>query len=109
MPRRIDDIDLDPLVADAGYLRENRNTLFPFEVVGVHHTLLHVLVFSENARLLKDGVNEGGLAMIDMRDDADIADLGGHLNLSVPFRAYSPRTRSARMSATRSSTGSGGT
>jgi hypothetical protein len=42
-----------------------------------------VLVFAEGPRLTKYRIYEGGLAMIDVRDNADVSDLG---HCSVVYR-----------------------
>jgi hypothetical protein len=43
------------------------------EVVGVHHALGDALVFAEGAGLLQQLVDERGLAMVDVGDDGDVA------------------------------------
>jgi hypothetical protein len=37
-----------------------------------------VLVFTEDAGLLEDRIDQGRLSVIDMRNDADVADVGGN-------------------------------
>ena len=51
---------------------------FLFEVVGVHDAFGDGLVGAEGTGLTQHGVDEGGFAVVDVRDDGDIADgLGG--------------------------------
>ena len=41
----------------------------------VHDQLADLLVGGENARLLQQSIDERGLAMVDVRDDRDVADV----------------------------------
>ncbi len=79
--RGVDDVDLRALVADGRVLRENGDAAFAFEVVRVHDPLGDFLVLPESAGLAQESVHERGLAMIDVGDDGDIAQLshGGPL------------------------------
>ncbi len=71
--RRVDDIDMGTFVFDRAVLCENRDAAFFFDVVRVHHALGDLLVFSERAGLAKQLIDEGGLAVVDVGDDGDIA------------------------------------
>ncbi len=42
------------------------------EVVGIHRPLLDPLVVAERARLAEQLVDQGRLAMVDVRDDRDV-------------------------------------
>ena len=85
VPRRVDDVDLRLAVADGGVLREDRDALLALEVHRVHDALPHVLVLAERARLPEHRVDERRLAVIDVRDDRDVADVGalGHRDRTV--------------------------
>ena len=84
--RGVDDVDrhrtaLDRLgrgagVADRGVLREDRDALLALEVTGVHRPLVDVLVLAEGAALPEHRVHEGGLAVVDVRHDGDVAEVG---------------------------------
>jgi hypothetical protein len=78
--RRVDDVDLHPAVADGCVLGEDRDALLALEVHGVEHALGDVLVLAEGAGLPEERVDEGRLAVVDVRDDRDVAELGaaGH-------------------------------
>jgi hypothetical protein len=60
-------------VDDGRVLGQNGNTALFFERVRVHDADVDVLTLSENAALLEHGVNEGGLPVVDMGDDCDVA------------------------------------
>ena len=78
--RRVDDVDLRLAVADGRVLGQDRDSLLALQVARVQHPLGHVLVRPERSRLPEHRVDERGLAMVDMRDDRDVADIGtlGH-------------------------------
>jgi len=83
---RIDDVDARAFPLDRGRLGENGDAPFFFEIVAVHRALFHALVVTEGPGLAEKLVDEGGLAMVDVRDDGDITQRGGlgaHENLFV--------------------------
>ncbi len=72
---RVDDVDARVLPQDGGRLGENGDAAFAFEIVRIHDALGNALVVAERARALQQAVDESRLAVIDMRDDRDIAEL----------------------------------
>jgi hypothetical protein len=82
--RGVDDVDEQVLATDRGVLREDRDALLALEVHRVHDPVLHgalvLLVLGVGAGLQQHGVDERGLAVVDVRDDRDVADVvtGGH-------------------------------
>ena len=48
----VDDIDFCIFVMNGRIFGKDRDPTFPFDVVGVHDTLLDLLIFTENAALL---------------------------------------------------------
>ena len=70
----VDDVDLGVLVVDRRVLGQDGDAALFFEVVGVHDALGDGLVGAEGARLTQHGVDEGGLAVVDVGDDGDVAD-----------------------------------
>ena len=80
MTRRVDDVDLRLAVAEGRVLGEDRDPLLPLEVHRVEHALVDVLVGAEGAGLPEHRVDERGLAVVDVRDDRDVAEIGaaGH-------------------------------
>jgi hypothetical protein len=63
-------------VADGGVLREDRDALLALEVAGVHRALVDVLVRAERAALPEHRVDQRGLAVVDVRDDGHVAQVG---------------------------------
>ena len=78
----VDDVDRHRLAAaggagvvDRGVLREDRDPLLALQVAGVHDPVGHALglVLGEGAALAEHGVDQRGLAVVDVRDDGDVA------------------------------------
>ena len=74
----VDDVQRDVAVPHRGVLREDRDALLALEVVRVHHPFGDVLVGAEGSRLPQQTVDERGLAVIDVRDDRDVAQIGAN-------------------------------
>jgi len=72
----VDNVDLDAVITDAGDLGEDGDAALAFQVVGVHDAVDVLLMGAEDAALIEHGVDESGLAMVDVSDDGDIADAG---------------------------------
>ena len=114
--RRVDDVHLHVAVAEGRVLGQDRDPLLALEVHRVEHALGDLLVLAERAGLPEHRVDERGLAVVDVRDDGDVAELvtGGHRG-RVAAAAQAPSISTAR-SATQScaqrrttvSAGSGG-
>ena len=99
---RVDDIDPNVLPHHRGRLGENGDAALALEVVRIHDPFGDALVVAKRARLLKEPVDEGRLAVVDMGDDGDVAKL--HDGLVTCRRA--PERREARaMSLEREVTG----
>ena len=80
----VDDVDDHRLAATGGtgvvhggVLREDRDALLALEVTGVHDPLGDALglVGREGAGLTQHGVDERGLAVVDVGDDGDVAEI----------------------------------
>ena len=70
---RVDDVDLHVVIKDGGVLGQNGDAALALQFVGIHHALDVVLVGAERAALLQHGVDQRGLAVVDVRDDGDVA------------------------------------
>ena len=81
----VDDVELDAVVVDRGVLGEDRDPLLALEVHRVHDPLGDVLALAEGAGLPQHLVDQGRLAVVDVGDYGDVAEVvsGGHLDLRV--------------------------
>ena len=73
--RGIDDIDLDTLVGAGAVLGQNGDAALTLDVTAVHDTLSHSLIVAESAALAQQGVHQRGLAVVNVSDDSDIAQI----------------------------------
>jgi hypothetical protein len=71
--RRVDDVDLHPVVTDAGDLGQDGDAALALELVRVHDALDVLFIDAEDAALVEHGVDERGLTMIYVGDDGDVA------------------------------------
>ena len=65
------------LPEDRGDLGQDGDAALALEVVGIHRALGDALVVAERARLLQQPVDQRGLAVIDVGDDGDVAQIHG--------------------------------
>ena len=75
------------MVANPGNLGQDGDSALALQVVGIHGAFLVFFVGAEDAALIEHGIDEGGLAVIDVRDDGDVSNVGvaaGH----VVFRVF---------------------
>ena len=75
MARGIDDIDLDALVGAGAVLGQNGDAALTLDVTAVHDTLCHDLIVAESAALMQHRVHQRGLAVVNVSDDSDIAQI----------------------------------
>ena len=87
----IDDVDAHVLPKHGGAFGEDGDAAFLLQFVAVHRALGDMLMVAEGAGLREKFIDEGGLAMIDMRDDGDVADL--HNDLGQRGRKWGQRGR----------------
>ena len=73
--RGVDDVDLDPVVEDGRVLGQDGDALLPLQVTRVHHPFVDRLVVPERPRLPEHGVDQGGLAVVDVGHDGHVADV----------------------------------
>ena len=64
-------------VVDGGVLGQDGDAALALEVVRVHDALGDRWFVAERPRLAKHGVDEGRLAVVDVGDDGDVANVGG--------------------------------
>ena len=78
MARRVDDVDARALPDHGGAFRQDRDAALALEVVPVQRALGDLLIGAEGAALLEQAVDQGGLAVVDVGDDGDVAQIHGH-------------------------------
>ena len=90
---RIDDVDARVLPLHGGSLGEDGDAALALQIVGVHRPLDLALVVPVNAGLLQQTIDEGGLAMVDVSDDGDVAQIHWSTDLGCvadPSKARCP-------------------
>jgi hypothetical protein len=65
------------LYVTGGVLGEDGDAALALEVVAVHHARLNLLVVAEHLALREHRVHQRGLAVVDVRDDGDVAHVTG--------------------------------
>ena len=88
MPWGINDVDFDTIVHNGSVLCQNGNASFPFQRVGVHDTFCHFLVVPENMTLFQHGIDKSRLAMVDMGDNGNVADIFSFHSFFFPLGYY---------------------
>src|SRR5580693_7184520 len=73
----VDDIDAGVLPDQRGRLGQDGDAPFALQIVGIERALGHPLVLAERAGLLQQAVDQGGLAVVDVGDNGDIAQIHG--------------------------------
>lgn len=73
MTRRIDDVDADPPPVDGGGFGEDGDPAFAFLVIAVEGAFHGGGAAIQHSGLLQEAIHEGGLAMVDMGDEGDVA------------------------------------
>ena len=71
--RGINNIDSNPVVINGGILRKNGNSAFALEIIGIEHTSGDSFPFTKDARLVQEGINQGGFAVVNVGNDRNIA------------------------------------
>ena len=75
----VDDVDAGAAPDHRGTLGEDGDAALALQDVAVERALGHHLVVTERAGLAEELVDQGGLAVVDMGDDRDVANLHGGL------------------------------
>ena len=74
---RVNDVDQVIAPGDGAMLGADGDAALALEVLAVHDALAHLLILAEGAGAAEDGVNQRGLAVVNMRDDGQVANLVG--------------------------------
>ena len=72
MAWRVDDIDPDSPIGDGGILGQNRDATLSLQRIGVHDQRAHLLVGREDLTLHQQGIDQSGLAVIDVSYDGQV-------------------------------------
>ena len=91
VPGGVDDVDHHVAAAHRGVLGQDGDALFPLQVVGVHHPVGVRGTDPERAGLPEHGVDQRGLAVVDVRHDRHVAQVG--TNRTVSHGWSTPRVR----------------
>src|SRR5579859_5487401 len=83
MSGRVDDVNFDAAIDDSGILRQDGDAALALLIIGVHYQVTHLLVFPEDVALLEQTIYQGGLPMIDMGYNGNIATSSRFTNCSV--------------------------
>ena len=75
---RVDDVDAVVAPGDRRVLGQNGDAALALQIIRVHDPLLQVLARVERAGLPQQLIDQCGLAVIDVRDDGDIAKFLSH-------------------------------
>jgi len=73
--RGIDDVDLDALVGAGAVLCQNGDAALTLDIAAVHHALGHGLIVAESAALTQQGIHQGGLAVVNVSDNGNVAQI----------------------------------
>jgi hypothetical protein len=74
---RVDDVDAGVLPLHRRRLGQDGDAALALQVVGIHGALGDLLVLAEGAGLLQQAIDQGGLAVVDVGDDGDVAKVHG--------------------------------
>jgi len=74
----VHDVDAIVIPLDGGVLGQNGNAPLFLQIVGVHDPFDVAGAISQGARLLQQLVHQGGLAVVNVGDDGDIAQTFNH-------------------------------
>src|SRR5690606_33853980 len=75
----VDDVDAVAAPVDRGVLGQDGDAALLFLIVGVHYALGQHGAFVQRPGVFQQAVDEGGLAVVDVGDDGDVAQvLDGH-------------------------------
>ena len=85
MPRGINNVNVSAFVFHSTVFSQNRNAALTFQITAVHHTFLDFLIGTESAGCAQQFVNQGGLTMVNVRDNRDIANSTSISHLSSQY------------------------
>ena len=78
MSRRVHDVDSVVAPGNRRILGQDRDPAFALQIIRIHDAFLQILARIERTGLAQQLIDEGGLAMIDVRDNGDVAKFLSH-------------------------------
>ena len=83
----VNDVDLGGAVVHGGVLGQDGNAALALDVAGVHHAVNGLLILVIGAALLEHLVDQGGLAVVNVGNDGNVANVfADHGNISLDIR-----------------------
>ncbi len=91
----IDDVDVVILVFESGVLGADGDAFFPLQVHGIHDAFLggNGLVGAKGARLFEQAIHQRGLAVVNMGDNSDVANVIHQSSPTIRRAAYCAPSR----------------
>ena len=87
------DVDSDVFPGHRGAFGQDRDAALALQLVAVERALGHLLMLAEGAGLAKELIDQRGLAVVDVGDDRDVADLHKAPELELLRRTHRESTR----------------
>jgi len=90
MSRCIDDIYFDVTVTHRSIFRQNGDTTFSFQCIGVHDTFCDCLILPKHTALLQHLIHEGGFSVVNVCNDCNISQIFSQHGKISSFLALAP-------------------
>ena len=81
----IDNVDLGAAVVHGGVLGQDGDAALALDVAGVHHAVNGLLILVISAALLEHLVDQGGLAVVNVGNDGNVANVILRYHKKLPF------------------------
>ena len=75
MARSVNNINVSTLVVHRTVFGKDGDATLFFKVIGVHYALGHRLILAKGTRMLKQLVNQGGLAVVNVGNNGNVSEL----------------------------------
>ena len=86
----VDDVQPHAAVIHGRLLGQDGDALLALQVAGVQHAVNQRLVRAEGARLAQQPIDQRGLAVVDVRDDRQVAQVAAHGEIGGPKAGHGP-------------------
>ena len=68
----VDNVDLNALIMDGRVLGQNGDAALALDIIGIHDTLLNLLILAENAALFQKLVHQSCLSVVNVSDNGHV-------------------------------------